>query len=193
MHRPLSLVRLTQPQIQFLSFNPPLFQPKYCSSHFHFIDLDFLDSDNPSLSTPTMSRTKEKEKDKHAHSKLIKPLRSCNLNVATDEPKAVKKGIYYIAQVHNKDPKERKKEPVVAQILRALKIKHSAKKGPWSGANVKDNQSDLKVNTTKPDKVFRKTETLNNKATKELSFELVEKEEEMQEPEPVFKVGGMWH
>lgn len=142
-----------------------------------------------------MSRTKEKEKDKGSHSKLTKSPPSCNVNVAADEPKALKKGINYIAQVHNKDPKERK-EPVVAQILRAFyfaTIKHSAKKGPWSGANVKDNQSDFKVNTTKPDKVSRKTETLNNKATKELSFELVEKEEEMQEPEPVFKVGGMWH
>ncbi|KAE8538278.1 hypothetical protein D1P53_005620 [Cryptococcus gattii VGV] len=130
-----------------------------------------------------MSRTKGNEKDKGAHSKLTKPPPPCNPNVATDEPKAVKKGIYYIAQVHNKDPKERKKEPVVAQILRALKIKHSAKKGPWSGANVKDNQSDFVNN-----KVSRKTETLNNKATKELSFELVEKEEEMQEP-MIFKVG----
>lgn len=91
--------------------------------------------------SPTMSRTKEKEKDKGSHSKLTKPPPSCNVNVATDEPKALKKGINYIAQVHNKDPKERK-EPVVAQILRAFyfaTIKHSAKKGPWSGANVKDN------------------------------------------------------
>lgn len=141
-----------------------------------------------------MSRTKETEKDKGAHSKLTKTPPSCNLNVATDEPKAVKKGIYYIAQVHNKDPKERKKEPVVTQILRAFyfaTMKHSARKGPWSGANVKDNQSDYKVNTTRPDKVSRKMKTLNNKAMKELSFELVEKEEEMQEPEPVSKVGGM--
>nr|KIR44753.1 hypothetical protein I312_06096 [Cryptococcus bacillisporus CA1280] len=139
-----------------------------------------------------MSRTKETEKVKGAHSKLTKPPPSCNLNVATDEPKAVKKGIYYIAQVHNKDPKERKKEPVVTQILRAFyfaTMKHSARKGPWSGANVKDNQSDYKVNTTRPDKVSRKMKTLNNKAMKELSFELVEKEEEMQEPEPVSKVG----
>lgn len=138
-----------------------------------------------------MSRTKEKEKDKGAHSKLTKPPPSCNLNVATDEPKPVRKGIYCNAQVHNKDSKERKKEPVVAQILRAFyfaTMKHSAKKGPWSGANVKDNQSDFVNN-----KVSRKTETLNSKATKEQSFELVEKEEEMQEPEPVSKVGGRWH
>ncbi|KIY31090.1 hypothetical protein I305_06552 [Cryptococcus gattii E566] len=136
-----------------------------------------------------MSRTKEKEKDKGAHSKLTKPPPSCNLNVATDEPKPVKKGIYCNAQVHNKDSKEGKKEPVVAQILRAFyfaTMKHSAKKGPWSGANVKDNQSDFVNN-----KVSRKTETLNSKATKELSFELVEKEEEMQEPEPVSKVGDI--
>lgn len=139
-----------------------------------------------------MTKPKESEKNKGAHSKLTKPPPSCsssNLDLATDEPKTVRKGIDYIVE-DAKYPKGQK-ERVVTQILRAFalsKIKHSAKKRPWPKGEIKRNQeSDFKVNT-KLDRAFRKTETLNRKATRESSFELVEKEEEMEKPKLVAKV-----
>ncbi|OXG50731.1 hypothetical protein J010_03094 [Cryptococcus neoformans] len=144
-----------------------------------------------------MTKPKESEKNKGAHSKLTKPPPSCsssNLDLATDEPKTVRKGIDYIVE-DAKYPKGQK-ERVVTQILRAFalsKIKHSAKKRPWPKGEIKRNQeSDFKVNT-KLDRAVRKTETLNRKATRESSFELVEKEEEMEKPKLVAKIAEVPH
>lgn len=193
-HRP-PLAQLTQPRLGFSSYPTVTFQTSCHSSDpntFQAIFI-FLTATPLFLTIPIMIKLKEVEKNKSAHSKLIKPPPSCNLDHATDEPKTAKKGIDNIVE-DNKYPKELR-DRVVAQILRAFslsRIKPTAKKKPGPGGEIMRNQSDFKVNT-KLDKVARKMETLNRRATTESSFELVEKEEETEEPEPVAKIKGTLH